>query len=380
MTSEPHLKHEKLARPSFGEFGRREWAFTGTRCEEIERITSAIILALSPTNTCAYVDASHKTAEPGTAHTAAIRYTDHQHFREVIHPNTFGRNQHHLLFSGTDLILVNGNHFQAARQVVFIDPAKEASLRKRLDQITQPGLFLLAAGVTGVYDFLKEAIPHWEQIPVLAASDIDGIAAFFKKEMNEAVPPLMGLVLAGGRSRRMGHDKTREQWHGREQRYHIYDLLKPRCREVYISCREDQRPDIDPVYQSLPDTFTGLGPYGAILSAFRYNPDVAWLVVASDLPLLNAGTLDYLLANRHPGSCATTYKSPFDSLPEPLVTLWEPKSYPLLLSFLSLGISCPRKVLIQNDAYVLAPQHDTELMNVNTPGELETAHALLKKQ
>ena len=68
---------------------------------------------------------------------------------------------------------------------------------------------------------------------------------------------------------------------------------------MFISCREDQQEEIDDRYLTLSDTFTGLGPYGAILSAFREQPDAAWLVIASDLPLLDTGTLEYLKKNRN---------------------------------------------------------------------------------
>jgi molybdopterin-guanine dinucleotide biosynthesis protein A len=87
-----------------------------------------------------------------------------------------------------------------------------------------------------------------------------------------------------GKSLRMGYDKSSIEWHGKEQRYYMADLLKQYCDEVFISCRADQQNEMDSHYKTLPDTFVDLGPYGAILSAFREKPDAAWLVVACDLP------------------------------------------------------------------------------------------------
>jgi molybdenum cofactor guanylyltransferase len=52
-----------------------------------------------------------------------------------------------------------------------------------------------------------------------------------------------------------------------------------------------------------------------------------------------------------------------------LITIWEPRAYPVLLSFLAQGISCPRKVLINSDIELLDVPNIDALMNVNTPEE-----------
>ncbi|WP_228458777.1 NTP transferase domain-containing protein [Chryseobacterium indologenes] len=193
------------------------------------------------------------------------------------------------------------------------------------------------------------------------------------------IPPLNGLVLAGGKSSRMGTAKDKLNWHGKEQRYFAADLLAPFCNEVFISCRQDQLENFDSHYNALPDTFLNMGPFGGILSALRAQRDKAWLVVACDLPLLDKKSLEFLIQSRDPEKAATTYESPFDGLPEPLITIWEPKSYPLLLNFLGTGNTCPRKVLINSDPLILKPENPDALMNVNTPEEAVKANEILKK-
>jgi molybdopterin-guanine dinucleotide biosynthesis protein A len=178
----------------------------------------------------------------------------------------------------------------------------------------------------------------------------------------------------------MGHDKGAINWHGKNQRYYIADLLKAYTDTVYISCRADQQQEIDPAYQTLTDTFTGMGPFGAILSAFREQPEKAWLVVACDLPLLDKQTLDFLLANRDTSGIATAFESSYNGFPEPLITIWEPKSYPVLLSFLAQGYSCPRKVLINSDTKIIQALNPDALTNVNTPEELERVKAILQQK
>jgi molybdopterin-guanine dinucleotide biosynthesis protein A len=371
-----HTKHTKLARPALGGFGRNEWAVVGTACGNIQQLVRAVIAALSNRWQCAYLDADHAGADaapglPGMlAAGAKIEYTDAIHSHRLQANADLGTHQFRQIFNEADLILVNGNHHEAAAQIVVIDPKKENSLRKRLAQLTDVRLFLFAEGAEQIFDFVENALPNVASIPRLRLNDHAGIIRFFEKEMSEKTPPVNGLVLAGGRSLRMGRDKGAIAWHGKPQREHLANLLQTLCNEVFISCRPDQVSELESAYPTLPDTFSELGPYGAILSAFRQNPNCAWLVVACDLPLLDRATLDFLLKNRQPRHIATAFESPFDKMPEPLIALWEPKSYAVLLSFLAQGYSCPRKVLLNSDALILQAPNPETLTNVNTPEEL----------
>jgi molybdenum cofactor guanylyltransferase len=199
--------------------------------------------------------------------------------------------------------------------------------------------------------------------------------------MNKGKSIVNGLVLAGGKSSRMGQDKSALRWHGIQQQYYVADLLASFCKEVFISRRKEQGNGLDNGYKILVDSYEGIGPYGAILSAFQFRPDQAWLVVACDLPLLDHNSLSYLLENRDEEKMATTFQSPYDGLPEPLITIWEPKSYPLLLTYLSNGFTCPRKVLIKaDDASILQPPNPEALLNVNTPADLAKAEQLIFKK
>ena len=75
---------------------------------------------------------------------------------------------------------------------------------------------------------------------------------------------------------------------------------------------------------------------------------------------------------------ATAVKGKKKEFPEPLVTIWEPKAYPIMLQFLAQGISCPRKVLINSDVKLLETD-DVYIYNVNTPEEFDSVKKNLEK-
>ncbi|RVU00650.1 molybdopterin-guanine dinucleotide biosynthesis protein MobA [Mucilaginibacter limnophilus] len=384
MTSNGHKKHAELTRPAMGNFSRNEWAIVGAPCTVIKLLADEIIKALSPAYKCAYADTSHNDdvmlLSGRLASGASIEYTDQINYNQLNFTGNLSSFNQRQLFAEADIVLVNGNHQQAKAQVVIIDENKKTSLQNRAEQLTNVELILLSTTATEVFDFIKKTVSNWESIPVYRLDETDKIIEFFNSKLEQAKSKINGLVLAGGKSVRMGFDKGAINWHGKEQRYYLADVLKNFCAEVFISCREEQSGEIAKGYETLTDTFLNLGPMGAMLSAFRAQPDNTWLVVAADLPLLDEATIQYLIDNRNTASIATAYKSVHDDFPEPLITIWEPKSYPVLLSFLAQGYSCPRKVLINSDTTLLNAPYPSALTNVNTPEELERVKRLLQQQ
>lgn len=184
---------------------------------------------------------------------------------------------------------------------------------------------------------------------------------------------LNGLVLAGGRSTRMGRDKAALQFDGRAQLARAFELLAPLTTRCYVSVREEQR--ADPLRAAYPQVVdlpgAPPGPAGGIMAAQKAHPGAAWLVVACDLPLLDAATLQHLIARRDPARAATAFRSSRDGLPEPLCAIWEPATAAPLAAALEAGRHCPRTFLLQSDTLLLDQPRADSLDNVNTPADLE---------
>ena len=167
MSLKEHKKHSDIARPSVGNFGSNEFAFVGTTCPNVKALTDNMIKALSSSYKCVYIDAEHenKTSTVAEQQPAYATFTDKISFKQINYNTDINNFQFRSLLNEADLILVNGNHYEAKKQVIVIDQLKETSLHKRIAQLTNPVLILLAGNTEGIFPSIKEAIPHWQQLP-----------------------------------------------------------------------------------------------------------------------------------------------------------------------------------------------------------------------
>ena len=358
-----HTKHTSLIKPLGGEYHRNEWALLGAPCDIINQFAKDLGKALQPKRTVGYIDASHTEVEQ--QHPFQVYYQDRIKYNHLETKTAFAEKQNKKYFSDLDVLLINGNHFTGAKQIVFINEKKKDSLKRKLDRLSDLRVLVVESDDQEIYDFIKPHItPNTE---VFNLNDVVGIADLILEDNTKQQAVLKGLVLAGGKSQRMGRDKGLIDYHGKAQREYEADLISPHCSDTYISVSENQGGKIESKYKLVKDTFTGLGPYGAILSAFREYPNNAWLTVACDLPLLNEEAIKLLVASRNSSKLATCFHNPDTEFPEPLITIWEPRAYPVLLEFLSQGYSCPRKVLINTDIEEIKTNKIEFMQNVNDP-------------
>lgn len=183
------------------------------------------------------------------------------------------------------------------------------------------------------------------------------------------IPPrVLGLVLAGGRSARMGRDKASIDYHGAPQVDWTRGLLGRVCAHAFVSRAFDAGEEGPSV---LHDLSPELGPVGGVLAAHAHAPDAAWLVVACDLPGLREESLARLVSARSPERDAICYGDAAGRL-EPLVALYEPPALVTLAEAARAGeLSLSRHLLRLGERLrVLEPADAEETVNVNTPEEL----------
>ncbi|KAB8246413.1 MobA-like NTP transferase domain-containing protein [Aspergillus flavus] len=213
---------------------------------------------------------------------------------------------------------------------------------------------------------------------------------------------LQPLLLAGGRSSRMGRRKELLPLvHDIPIYMHLLRTLQLACPQspiVYLSLRSrDCLPDIqnDPrVTEVSPDmlsieidgssalvqviydrpngdtldTENDMGPAGGLLAAHRFDPQVTWLVVACDYPFLSVSDLHHL--QQEMAGPVTCFQNA-DGFCEPLLGIWSPEAMHVLDQNVLKGDCGPKSVVRQCSGKTIRPRDDRCLFNMNTPADLD---------
>jgi len=189
--------------------------------------------------------------------------------------------------------------------------------------------------------------------------------------MENTDPPLprllFGLILAGGKSARMGFDKGLIDYHGKPQRDYLRDILGKYCDQVFISCKKTN--DLPISSNPIADAFQIDSPLNGILSAFQFNKTVAWLTVPVDMPMIDGALIQYLIDHRNQSKTATCFLDSEGKNPEPLFTIWEPSALEDLQQFYADGKISPRDFLKQADVHIISIPDVKSLININSEEE-----------
>lgn len=117
-------------------------------------------------------------------------------------------------------------------------------------------------------------------------------------DLNEGIT---GVVMAGGKSSRMGSDKGLVEFGGKPLVQYAIDSLKSVCDNVLISTH-------NPVYSQfglplIADEIPDCGPIGGIYSALKASTTDQILVLACDMPFVTSETLLKLIAQNKGFEC-----------------------------------------------------------------------------
>ena len=190
---------------------------------------------------------------------------------------------------------------------------------------------------------------------------------------------LCGLVLAGGKSSRMLQDKGSLVYHDCPQREHVFGIVESLGIPTYLSCRQDQVEEIPKNFPTIGDKWEGKGPIAGILSAFDFKPDIAWLVVACDMPFLRRKTIQHLIDHRDPNKDMTVVYNTKMGQIEPLLGIWEPKAGTILKERFAEGTFGLKRIIKELDLASFIVEEEIELRNVNDPDEYAAALSFIRE-
>ena len=213
------------------------------------------------------------------------------------------------------------------------------------------------------------------------------------------------LLLAGGKSSRMGTRKELLCLNGHEPMYkQLISILHAACPEsdtVFLSLRDreyakalqeggemagstkDQlllHVDGSPLtVQIIYDHENGegsegnwdIGPAAGLLSAYRQDPSASWLVAACDYPFLTTAALRSL-RQESTGAVVTCFMNA-DGFCEPLLGIWTPDALQALQQNVEQGLLGPSAVVKKLGGRTIRPGDEQWLFNTNDSMEWQQA-------
>ena len=279
-----------------------------------------------------------------------------------------------------DLLIIEGHKYSKIPKILLIGTDDIRS--KTIEDVNSGKITNILAIITEEESSISDKEFSYLNVPVFQRDQINRISSFVENHLKSLIPTkVYGLVLSGGKSQRMKEDKGGLIYFEKDQVTHTVDLLKPFCDDVFVSCRKEQENhDFIKTHNQIHDNFPSVGPSSGILSAMHKYPDASWIILACDLPYVERETLTKLINHRNPFKMATCYLNPTRGWPEPLCTIYEPKSYQRILQYFAQGLPCPRKVLFNSEIHALRLDNKMNLNNINTPEEFVQAKSILKKK
>ena len=189
-----------------------------------------------------------------------------------------------------------------------------------------------------------------------------------------------GIILAGGKSSRMGTDKGLLQLCGKHIVGYAIEALSGICNRIIISSTSDAYQSLG--YEVIADEIPGIGPMGGVYSALKESKTEKNLILSCDLPFVSKELLEHILSHGEGYQVAVPWQG--NQHYEPLCGFYDLSILDKLGEFIREGnyklpdlfdeISINK--LIINDR--LSFYHENLFLNVNSKHDLQMAEKLIK--
>ncbi|MCL5057022.1 MAG: molybdenum cofactor guanylyltransferase [Actinobacteria bacterium] len=191
---------------------------------------------------------------------------------------------------------------------------------------------------------------------------------------------ITGIILAGGKSSRMGENKALLEIDGITIIERVAGVVASVCPEVIIAGGSN-RLDI-PGCRTVPDIYPGCGPLCGLHAGLTEAGNRYSFAVACDIPFPDAGLMKRIIGEIEEGCAAVMLKTgPFF---EPLFSVYSKDFAKAAEECIKKGIfkvTAPLELVPWKEVAV-SPKElaglERALMNVNTPEEYERAKGIIK--
>ncbi|WP_417320783.1 molybdenum cofactor guanylyltransferase MobA [Emcibacter sp.] len=198
--------------------------------------------------------------------------------------------------------------------------------------------------------------------------------------MTDSTPYITGIILAGGRSRRMGDNKLTMPLGDKTVLKHVIDRAEPQVDGLLLSYNEAFGPLSAGDLPVIPDNFPDAGPLGGLeagLARLEKTGGDYLLSFAGDVPFVPGNYAVRLFEAISQGNHTVAVASSANRL-HGVMGLWHVSLLESLRDYLTSG---ERRVMTwlerQNRVKVVWEDNPDPFFNVNSPEDMDRARRLL---
>ena len=107
---------------------------------------------------------------------------------------------------------------------------------------------------------------------------------------------ITGIILSGGKSRRMGREKGLCKFKGKELVQYSIDVLSPFCETIILVANDEQYKKFR--YEVYADEIKDIGPIGGIYTGLKHSRTESNFILSCDMPMISHQLIEYILLNR----------------------------------------------------------------------------------
>ncbi len=203
---------------------------------------------------------------------------------------------------------------------------------------------------------------------------------------SSSVQGVSGIVIAGGKSRRMGRDKRFLEVSGKTLLDHVLEAMGALFAEVILVLSEETPVLKQLRWRTVTDLIPQCGSLGGLYTGLYYATYPRVFAAACDMPFLNDKVIRYMAALNEGAdvvmACLTTGLQPMHALYSkrclgPLEAMARAGNLKVqsLVSLTELKVR-----LVQEDELIGLDPHLLSFQNVNTPADLEAARTLFTER
>lgn len=204
----------------------------------------------------------------------------------------------------------------------------------------------------------------------LKSSETDLQTSVNHSKMKNYSTKYSGILLAGGKSSRMGEDKAFMRYGNHFLYEYSLDILKKKSEDILVSSSNPGFYHLN--YKIIADEIPGIGPLGGIYSCLKQIKNKYAIILPCDLPMITEKIIDVLLMNSPGYEISIAIND--NNLAEPLIGVYSKSLIPIIDKMLGANHYKMQELLkLTRTNFVKIPEVSSEIFrNINSPEEFNS--------